>query len=518
MSDFKDIVVNTYPHIIHGTFNRIIYFETDSILNNLIRLHVASIPRADEEMLITDKFFIFKGIWQGILETLYKKYLPNIKYDFKWDLEVSPYTLMLYELTKENFESTEIELLKKIINYNDNQIESDFKELADKIGLSTINLPNGIIDKVPGESVPKGNKDHLILLFRLMNFPPLEELARFQHRYNVNIKKQTERLSIAFSGIEPEKIPMFVTPEYLHYSYFHLDHATFKKYGLTTFENHPQLATHKEEFDEIRRTVDSNKDKFKDKILCPCCGEYQEIILPQELLEYKYLLENQALCKEIGLIYLQDFIESYKQNLSEKFYMFLPNINKVDNPDCIILVEGESEEASIPILAFRKRFILSQKNIQVYNSKSKEKLAADFLSMKANYPKRKIICLIDSDAKKERSDIERIIKNHQNQYRLVFINKGTYEDLFDIQMSVEILNEMYPEDEDITVEDFDSSKEFLSNVQRFLFVKKKAKFDKVLFAKTMSYKMDIDRLPKEIEEILKVADDFTRPTKYVKTK
>ena len=49
-------------------------------------------------------------------------------------------------------------------------------------------------------------------------------------------------------------------------------------------------------------------------------------------------------------------------------------------------------------------------------------------------------------------------------------------------------------------------------------MKKKAKFDKVLFAKTMSYKMDIDRLPKEIEEILKVADDFTRPTKYVKTK
>ncbi len=132
MSDFKDIVVNTYPHIIHGTFNRIIYYETDSILNNLIRLHVASMPNADEKMLITDKFFIFKGIWQGILETLYEKYLSHVKYDFKWDLEVTPYTLMLCELTKKNFDSIEVELLKKIINYSDEQIESDFKDLADK--------------------------------------------------------------------------------------------------------------------------------------------------------------------------------------------------------------------------------------------------------------------------------------------------------------------------------------------------------------------------------------------------
>ena len=240
--------------------------------------------------------------------------------------------------------------------------------------------------------------------------------------------------------------------------------------------------------------------------------------LPEEILQYKYLLEYQPLSQKVGFIYLNDYIKSYKQNLSKKYYSFLPNINKVDNPDCLILVEGESEESSIPLLAFRKRFILSQNNIQVYNSKSKEKLAADFLSFKANYPNRKIICLIDSDAKKEKDDIQRIIKDHQDKYRLIFIKKGTFEDLFDINSSIEILNEMYPEGDLITIADFDTSKNFLQNVQRFLFSKKKAKFDKVLFAKKISLKLDIDKLPKEITEILKIAEDFTKLTKFVKQK
>jgi hypothetical protein len=129
-----------------------------------------------------------------------------------------------------------------------------------------------------------------------------------------------------------------------------------------------------------------------------------------------------------------------------------------------------------------------------------------------------MVCLLDADAQKEKEDIQRIIKDHQDKYRLVFIEKGTFEDLFDIDESIEILNEMYPEGDLITIEDFDQSKDFLPNVQRFLFIKKKAKFDKVLFAKKISLKMNIEKLPKEIAEIFKIVDDFTKPTKFVKQK
>lgn len=525
MDDYKSIVSNSYLHIIKGTLNRILFFETDAILNGIIRLYVqvsdvqiSEQPKADEVLIITDKFYFFRNLWKGVLDNLYEKYLPNVKYDFTWDIEITPYTMMLCEFSKEHFESTEIELFKKILRVTDEQIESEFDIIAEKLGFDKIGLKDGIISKLPAELLPATKKEQLILLFRLMNFPPLGELALFQNRFNINVKSQVEKLSIAFSGIEPEKIPSFGMPESLNCSWFHIDHTTFKKYGLEGFEKNPNLSDHKSDFDKIRALSSEKKEDFKDEIICPCCGEKQVIGLPEEILQYKFLLENQLLCKKIGLLYLNDFIENYKQNLSEHFYSFLPNINKVDNPDCLILVEGESEEVSIPLLAFRKRFILSQQNIQVYNSKSKEKLGADFLSFKDKYPKRKMICLLDADAKKERDDIQRIIKDNQDKYRLVFIDKGTFEDLFDLNTSIEILNEMYPEGDLITISDFDTSKDFLPNIQRFLFEKKKAKFDKVLFAKKISLKIDIEKLPKEIAEILKIAEDFTQPKKFVKQK
>jgi len=154
--------------------------------------------------------------------------------------------------------------------------------------------------------------------------------------------------------------------------------------------------------------------------------------------------------------------------------------------------------------------------VQVYNSKSKEKLAADFLSFKSNYPNRKIICLLDSDAVKERDDIQRIIKDHKDKYRIVFIEKGTFEDIFDTEVSIEILNELYPDGEPIIKSDFDTSKDFLTNIKRVLFVKKKAQFDKVLFSKKISLKIDIEKLPKEISEILEIVESFTKPSKFIK--
>lgn len=518
MDDFKPIVANSYLHIIKGTLNRILYYESDTILNNIIRLHISEPDLADEKLVITDKFFLYRNLWKAILETLYEKYLPQVKYEFLWDIEITPYTMLLCELTKDHFENKEIQLQKKIMTISDELIESDFDKILNDAGFKNIGLEGGIKNKIPNEILPISKKEQLILLFRLMNFPPLGELALFQNKYNSNLKKQTTNLSIAFSGIDPKQIPEFGMPESLNFSYFHIDHSTFKKYGLHGFENNPNLVENKSDFEKIRALANKNKDKFKDNVICPCCGKKQEIELPEEILQYKYLLENQQLCKKVGLLYLTDFIENYKINLSEKFHSFLPNINRVDNPDCLILVEGDSEEFSIPILAFRTRFILSHHKIQVYNSKSKQKLAADFLSFKSNYPNRKIICLLDSDAKAEKDNIQRIVNEHQDKYRLVFIESGTFEDIFELDLSIEILNELYPDGELIIKTDFDTSKDFLSNIKRVMFDKKKAQFDKVLFAKTISLRMDIEKLPKEIKEIIEIAKDFTKPTNFVKQK
>lgn len=60
-------------------------------------------------------------------------------------------------------------------------------------------------------------------------------------------------------------------------------------------------------------------------------------------------------------------------------------------------------------------------------------------------------------------------------------------------------------------------KTFLQNIKKVLFEKKKAVFDKVLFAKTISLKMGIEKLPAIIGAIFEIAKDFTRKTNFVKS-
>ena len=521
--NLKEIVKNSYLHIIKGSLNRIILFEFDSILNHLIRLHIevktdeSSTENADETLIITDKFFIYRNLWKAVLETLYSNHLPNINYSFDWKIEVTPYTIMLCELSKDIIKSEkEIEHLKTLTKFTDEDIESNFEDISDKIGLKKIEVYDYLKNILPQDLFPTKRKEQLLLLFRLMNFPPLEELALFFSRYNSSLKEELSQLSVAFTGIEESKIPDFGMSEPLHYSTFHFGHKLFEKHKINGFLEKTELQEYKQDFETIIQNSNKNISEFKDEIICPCCGKKQTISLPKEILQYKLLLKQRQLSKRIGLSFITEFTKEFKSNLSEKYYNFLPNLNKVDNPKCIILVEGESEEISIPLLSFRKRFILSQKDIQVYNSKSKQKLKEDFFNFKDKYPNRKIICLLDSDAIKERDDILRVIKDNKDKYRLIFIEKGTFEDIFDIQFSIKIVNDLYPDGDDIELSDFDQNKDFLSNIKKIMHFKKKAQFDKVLFAKTISLKIDVEIIPKQIIEILETAEDFTREGGFIK--
>lgn len=515
-NNLKPIVEETFLHLIKSALERISLFESDTILNYFIRLYVQTPAKADEKLIITDKFYLFKNLWQPMLEILYEEYLPTKEYEFSWEIEITPFTLMQCELTKNFFKPIEFEIQKSLLGVTDEDIEENYSSILEKIQVEKIGSTIKLLNYIPNEMRPKTKKEELILLFRLMNYPPLGELALVLEFYRQTLRKQITDLSKAFSGFDTTKIPNFGLEETLHFSYFHIDHPTFIKYGLDTIENHPSLTEYKTDFAGIREFATKNKDTFKDNYICPCCGRPQEITLSGDILQYKALLENQPLCKKVGIIYLNDFIANYKIGLSNKLYSLISSINKVDAPECLILVEGESEEIAIPFIAFRRDFLLSKRNIQVYNSKSKAQLETDFRNFKVKYPLRKIICLLDSDALKERDNIQRIIKDQKDKYRVVFIKKGTFEDIFDLDLSIEVLNEMYPEGEPIVKSDFDESKGFLKNLKSFLFSKKKAQFDKTLFAKSISFKINPEKLPNEIADILELAKLFTKPAKFIK--
>ncbi len=517
-NNFKSVVKNSYLALIQGSLSRILLLENDSLLNYLIRVHLSTPENADEVLLITDKFYIYRLLWKAVLETLYENFLPKSNYKFTWNIEITPYTLLLCEITKERIPEKELDFIKSCAGFSEVDIETNYEIVAEKIGLSKIGLA-GILEKqLPKDLYPASRRGQLLLLFKLMNFPPLEELSLFVARYTVNNKSQFKDLSQTFSWNHRIDMPEIGMMEPLHYSYFHIDHECFKKHGIEGFEKNVDLQEFKAEFHEIEERASSLKSNFTDEIICPCCGKRHVIELPEEILQYKYILENKKLSKAIGLQYFRDFSENFRSVLSEKFHGFLSTINRVDEPKCMILVEGDSEEVALPILAFRKRFILSHNGTQVYNSKSKQKLKEDFFIFKERYPSKKIVCLLDSDAEKERDDILRAIKDKKNKYRLVFINQGTFEDIFDLDLSVDILNKLYPEGELITTEDFSTAGEFLPQIKKLLHFKKKAQFDKVLFAKSISMQVDTTKIPAEIEEIFKIVKDFTKEYKFVSSK
>lgn len=515
--DFRPIIESSYHLVIASALNKLKYFNFDMILRDVTGLYIDkdSIEIDHNDILLSDLFYVGRNIWKSTLELLYERYLPEEKYEFKWKIEVTPYTIMLCNLTEEIHDDREVSLLKKLLSIDSEYIENNYNKVIDDIGLCKLGLPNGIADVLPDNLLPKEKNKQLSLLFRLMNFPPLGELALFHYLYNASIINKAEKLSVAFDSFDREKMPSFNPPQSLFLSYFHIDHSIFQQLGLNGFEQIPSLHKYKSEFENIKKlSIIDSRERLQDKYICPCCGIEQDFELPIDFFQYKNLIKNQELSREIGLIYFEEFLSNFKSTLSSSFKTILPSINIVDNPKCLILVEGESEEVAIPLLALKMGVVLSQNNIQVYNSKSKEKLCSDFFSFKEKYPGRKMVCLLDSDAEKERINIERVIKGHKDKYHLVFIERGTFEDLFELNESIKVINELYPDGDSIMVSDFSSQHDFVQNIKKALHFKKKATFDKVLFAKMISFTTDKEHIPKKISETIDMAIKFARPKMF----
>lgn len=513
--DTKNPFNETYPILIKMSLESILLSKFDTLQRAILTLCTESnMENHVDKIVFTDKIYIYGQIWKNIIECLYENFLPTEKYTFDWTIELTPLTLTLCKMTEHTSRNEEYELQKKLLKISDDDIENDFDNILKKIGATKIGLPNCLSDQLPTNLIPKTKKEELKLLLRIMNFPPLGEIAIFINKHNNNIADKLDKLPEIFSNLQPSEIPS-VNNYILHYSTYHLSYTTFQKYGFDTISTNKELSQYEEEFSLIKDKAKLHKTSFQDKTICPCCGKVNDVLLPEEVIQYKLICTNSQLCKHIGLVYFDDFVVEFHRQIDESFEKLFIDINKVDKPQCLILVEGDSEEISIPILSLRKNYILSAHAIKVYNSKSKQKVASDFKSFKKQYPNLKIICLLDADATKEIDEIERIIKNNLNMYRIFKISKGTFEDIFDIDASINILNEMYADGENIELSDFDDEKEFLVNVRKILHEKKQAAFDKVKFARNISLKVDINKFPKIIDEIISAAKTLTLKHSFI---
>jgi len=355
---FSNMIEETITAFQGGRLDEKGYLDRiNSIRDDLDKGHQEGIPA-----LVKDKpeaRAVFGAITQVLMETHGKQKVSAIS---------EKLAIAGIDITKiiENLKIRDWKKNVDVQNRMENEIEDYFSVAVEKLGLAALNLNGHLEKRLSEKTLPKTNKEKLELLFRLMNFPPLQELTLFYRRYVAKLNKEIEELGTAFTSIEEVKMPEIGMSEALHYSYFQIDHELFKNYGIAGFSKHRELKQFSKDFSKIVSTANAHKDDIKDELICPCCGEKQTISLPKELLQYKLLLENKAMAEKIGLVYFDEFVDNFKNSLADRFGSFFPNLNTVNHPKYIILVEGESEEIAIPILAFRKRFVLSHYNSPRY--------------------------------------------------------------------------------------------------------------------------------------------------------
>lgn len=513
MPDMSGFVKDSFLQLIDMSLVSVESFQFDGFLNDFVRLFISAAPEV-EELLATDKFHIYRSLWKAIIESLYRKYLPHYQYEFSWNIEVSPYTLSLCDLAKERSSDKELHLVRNLLKVTDTDIEDQHQDILEKIGAPSLGFPNGIEGLVPSDKLPQKRTEQLALLFRLMNFPPLEEFSVFFKTYGDHINRQIKELSEVFPGMNISKNIKFSFQGAIGATYFCIDHAAFKRRSLGGIESDLARPEFKQDFEAIRKEAKVLAAGLTDITVCPCCGETQEINVPEEAAQFLLLIDNRKLAKAASLLYVQDFMAAQKELVTKAIFSVVEEINQVDKPDCLILVEGESEEHSIPLMALRSGLFLSKGNVKVYNAKSKQKLEAEFMSYREKFPLMKMICLLDSDAKKEAQNLSRLISGNRDKYHLIFIKKGCFEDLFDLSKSVEILNRLYPDGDKILLKDFDTQKDFGGNIGRILHEKKKAKFDKVKFARAISSSITADEIPTELKELIEVAKKFSIKQKF----
>lgn len=125
-------------------------------------------------------------------------FLPSIQYNFDWSIEATPYTLSMCSLTEPFSTDEEIEIQKEILKVTDKEIEDNLFSILANIGAKDVGIGECLTGVIPNALIPESKKKELKLLLRLMNFPPLGELAIFLDQYNYTMSDQIKNFPLHF--------------------------------------------------------------------------------------------------------------------------------------------------------------------------------------------------------------------------------------------------------------------------------------------------------------------------------
>lgn len=480
--------------------------------DNFMRNQVYSlVEKPSREELDTyneaELYNLFLIIQKSNIESLYKKYLPDLINHFVFDfkLELSPFTFFLYK----NIQAEEhyLRYLEHLnIKYKINEQDAKRLTVEQFTDLTGFNLE--ILNDIEQSLLPASVVEKFALIHWYANIPKLRDYYNFFRLYHYELNKEFKRMYRIYKGSHEYELPEFSVCPMIYYSANPIPYSLSKDINIEDVKSNLS-SQHTNSIRSLEKIFDANKSaKSKNGNICEHCGNvHEKIKIPEELLLTNILNS----IKELSVPYSFKIYEKIKNDIikeiSKKINNITEELNLVEEPNVLIMVEGESEEVAIPVMALKLGHHLRNDKIKVFNSGSKEKILEDFQKLKRNNPKLPIIVILDSDAKKESDDLNRISKSKRNLYKIYLIQKGTFEDLFDIDITIKILNDIF-EGKEIIRNDWDTKKSFLQNVNKLLWEKKKGKFDKVEFAKRISHRLSLNEIPEQIKEVIDQAYVF----------
>ncbi|WP_414733915.1 TOPRIM nucleotidyl transferase/hydrolase domain-containing protein [Acetobacterium carbinolicum] len=431
------------------------------------------------EQIISDYYLI----WESTIEYLYKKYLPNIEFTDSIDIEFTPFTYFVASTNTINF--------VEVMNFSDediNYLNELFKIYESKY--KNITLSNNISENA--------NK-----MFSIVIFPPIMQLNTFYKLAYTHNSNYFKTLYETFSN-QTVELPPYETNIGLFFGSHFLSQRTYERVGkLDGLLACKELESIRDKLLNVANEC-SESTKVDIHAICPECGErHNDIRVEKDAIFFAHVSSSHSnLLVPIGFNYFEDYIEDITEAISRLFLTTPDILNSVKDAKCIILVEGATEESSIPLLALKYNKPLASMKIHVWNSTSKQQVVADFRKIKDNLHEIKICVLLDSDAKKEKDDLERMIQGKKDKYSLFFIDKGTFEDLIPIEYIIGAFNDLYKLDKPIKVEDLDQNKEILGQLERKLFESCSGNLDKVKFIKKAVEQISQDKIPQLIKDLV----------------
>lgn len=483
------MMISNLQHLLRASLHRIHRWGFDNLMDDVLGLEIASLPDGQEvtTLPVMTRFEIYRTIWNAAIEACYDRFIPaqKVHMALSHTPEVTAYTITLCGMVPLEDRRAALERMLR----NDPEPELCLEPLTGAVGENNL---------------PEAEEDKLLLFLRLLNFPPLRELWKLHYFLYSEEEQISDLLADAFLTRVRATNLSFTGPEALMMSVFPLPQEFFEKTPAAQLAEHPALGRFQGALSDISNDSAPREITLKRPLILPECGHTIQVATkPRSALEHEAIFRDFELGCAVALSHLGEARTHIMQSWWRSFEDGFKSLNDVKHPDCLLLVEGDSEEALLPLLATRLDLSLRSARVRVHNSGSKQKLKDDFFKLRKNTPDLPMVALLDHDAQHEAADIARAIEGEHERYLVTLLQRGELEDEFPIATSVTVLNRLYGGG--IVESDFDPSKPFVKSASHVLWDRKKVKFDKVKFSSTMALTVEKSSVPESLLAAIKGA-------------